>query len=208
MTGRPSGVGWRSIARRCYNADLAAQRYNLGNLASNQDQNEAAIEHYRKAIKIDDQFFPAKANLANLYNRLGNNEQAEQLLREVVVQDPQNYEMAYSLGLLLAEMGKLEDSAIYLGQAATGMPDYGRGQYNYALALLKLKRYEEGAEQLHKTLAVEPRNREFFATLIGLYMQSGQAGQAVMLAQKLLQDDPEHPDALEFLDQICEQYGK
>ena len=191
-----------------YNADLAAQRYNLGNLAVNQKRGEEAISHFQKSIGIDDQFFPAKVNLAILYNSQGDNARAETLLREVMTQNPESYETAYSLGLLLAEMGKVEDSATYLGIAAKGMPDYGRVQYNYALALLKLKDYEQGAGQLHKALAVEPRNREFFATLVDLYLKSGQVGQAVMLAQGLLQNDSEHPAALEFLDKIREQYGK
>ena len=191
-----------------YNADLAAQRYNLGNLAANLNQGEEAIGHFQKSIAIDDQFFPAKVNMAMLYNSQGDNARAETLLREVMTQNPESYETAYSLGLLLAEMGKLEDSATYLGIAAEGMPDYGRVQFNYGLALLQLTRYDEGEGQLIKALDLEPRNRDYFAALVNLYLRAGKVPKAVILAQGLLQNDPEHPDALEFLDKIREQYGK
>jgi tetratricopeptide (TPR) repeat protein len=191
-----------------YNADLAAQRYNLGNLAVNREHAEEAISHYQKSIAIDDQFFPAKVNLAMLYNSQGNNDQAETLLREVMTLNPESFETAYSLGLLLAEMGKLEDAVIYLGVAANGMPDYARAQYNYGLALLQLARYAEGEGWLLKALGLEPRNREYFVALVNLYLRAKKVDKAVLLAQGLLQSDPEHPDALEFLGQIREQYGK
>ena len=191
-----------------YNADLAAQRYNLGNLATNQDLTDEAIGHYRKSIEIDDQFFPAKMNLSLIYNQKGDNGQAETLLREVVEQSPQNFEAAYSLGLLLAEMDKLEDSSTYLKIAAEGMPDYGRAQYNYGLVLLNLARYDQGEKQLIQAIDLEPRNRDYFAALINLYLRADKVAKAILLAQKLLQDDPAHPDALEFLDRVREQYGK
>ena len=47
-----------------YNADLAAQRYNLGNLAANLGDESQAVAAYLKAIAIDDQFYPARVNLA------------------------------------------------------------------------------------------------------------------------------------------------
>jgi tetratricopeptide (TPR) repeat protein len=191
-----------------YNADLAAQRYNLGNLATNQDLTDEAISHYRKSIEIDDQFFPAKMNLSLIYNQKGDNGQAETLLREVVEQTPQNYEAAYSLGLLLAEMEKFEDSSTYLKIASEGMPDYGRAQYNYGLVLLNLARYDQGEKQLIQAIDLEPRNRDYFAALVNLYLRAEKVAKAVLLAQKLLQDDPAHPYALEFLDRVREQYGK
>jgi Tfp pilus assembly protein PilF len=191
-----------------YNADLAPQRFNLGNLAANQGDDAQAAAQYERSIAIDEQFYPAKVNLAMLYNRQGENAQAEKLLREVVTQAPQNYEAAYSLGLLLVETGKLEESATYIKRAAEGMPDYARAQYNYGLLLINLTRYDEGEAQLLKALELEPRNRDYFVALVNLYLRAGKTGKAVLLAQQLLQEDPEHPEALEFLDRIREQYGK
>jgi tetratricopeptide (TPR) repeat protein len=52
-----------------YSADFAFGRYNLGNLFANLKQPDKAAENYRAAIRIDNQFYPAKVNLAMLYNR-------------------------------------------------------------------------------------------------------------------------------------------
>ena len=83
--------------------DFAFGRYNLGNLYSSLKKPELAIENYEAAIRIDNQFYPAKVNLAMLHNQMGQNDKTEMLLREVVTEQPELYEVKYSLGLLLAE---------------------------------------------------------------------------------------------------------
>ncbi len=109
-----------------YNADFAAQRYNLGNLAKDTGQPDKAVEYFQQAIAIDNQFFSAKVNLAMSYNSAGGNVRAGGLLREVVADNPQLYEVAYSLGLLLGEMEKYQEAAKYFSRAADGMPGYAR----------------------------------------------------------------------------------
>jgi tetratricopeptide (TPR) repeat protein len=162
-----------------YNSDFAAQRFNLGNLA---------------------------ANLAMHYNQTGNNKEAEKLLRQVVTEQPRMFEIAYSLGLLLAEMNKFDEAAKYLGQAADGMPAYSRARYNQALALLKLKRWEEGEKALHKAVQAEPANREYFVTLANLYLQSRQVEKARSLAESVLKQVPDHPDARELLKVLDKEF--
>ena len=182
-----------------YNADFAAQRFNLGNLAANLSNSEEAVDNYLQAIRIDELFYPAKVNLAMHYNQTGKNKEAEKLLREVVAEQPRMYEIAYSLGLLLAEMENYTEAAKYLGQAADGMPGYSRARYNQGLALLKLRRWEAGEKALHKAVLTEPANREYFVTLVNLYLNFRQTAQARRLAESVLKQVPDHPDALELL---------
>ena len=82
---------------------FSPSRHNLGNLSSKLDRAQEAIGHYEAAIRIDDQFYPAKVNLAILHSQRGQNRVAERLLREVVDDHPEVYDAAYSLGLLLVE---------------------------------------------------------------------------------------------------------
>ncbi len=182
-----------------YNADLAPQRYNLGNLAANLGDDDQAVEAYRKAIAIDEQFYPAKVNLAMLYNRQGKNAEAEKLLREVVEQHPQSYETAYSLGLLLAEMQRYPDAEKYLHQAAAGMPDYSRVHYNHGQVLLVLNQPAQAETALRKALSIEPQNREFFIALAQLYLKTGQADKAKALATETLQQFPGDSAAQDLL---------
>jgi tetratricopeptide (TPR) repeat protein len=182
-----------------YNADLAPQRYNLGNLAANLGHDSKAIEAYRKAIAIDEQFYPAKVNLAMLYNRQGENERAEKLLREVVDQHPMLYEIAYSLGLLLAEMQRYAEAEIYLRRAAAGMPDYGRVHFNHGQVLLVLDRPFEAETALRKALSIEPQNQEFFIALAQSYLRNQQFDKAKALAADTLRRFTEHKAAKDLL---------
>ena len=184
-----------------YNADLAAQRYNLGNLAANLDDDAQAVVAYEKSIAIDEQFYPAKVNLAMLYNRQGKNPDAEKMLREVVDQQPELYEVAYSLGLLLAEMKKYKDAESYLGKAAAGMA-YGRANYNHGQVLLVLNQPKEAEEALLTALSLEPQEQEFFFALADLYLKSGQPEKAQALANDMIRQSPEHSAARELLNYL------
>lgn len=182
-----------------YNADFAPQRYNLGNLSAAEGKADKAISYYQQAITIDDQFYPAKVNLAMQFNRTGKNKQSEKLLREVVTDHPELYEVDYSLGLLLAEMDNYSEAASFLGKAADGMPWYSRARYNQALAFLKLSRWEEGEKALLQALEIDSHNRQYFRTLIDLYLRMNKRESAKELAEKILALHPGHPEAQEIL---------
>lgn len=158
-----------------YNADLPGQRYDLGNLAANLGNDKAAIEAYKKAIAIDDQFYPAMVNLAMLSNRQGNNGEAESLSGEMLDQDPTLYEVVYALGLLLAEMQCSPAAELYLGRAASGMPNSSRAQQNLAMVLLVLKKPEQTETALKRTLALEP---EFLLSSGELFSQCEAGGKS------------------------------
>lgn len=182
-----------------YNSDFAPQRFNLGNLAAAQGRPDKAMEFYRQALIIDERFYQAKVNLAMQLNQQGQNEEAAKLLRQVVSEHPDYYELSYSLGLLLAEMEDYEGAANYLGKAADGMGGYSRARYNQALALLKLQRWEDGEQALLQALRAEPDNREYFTTLINLYLNFRMIEKARTAAEMVLEYVPDHPQALELL---------
>ena len=186
-----------------YNADMAAQRYNLGNLAVNQGDDEQAIAVYEKAIAIDDRFYPAKVNLAMLYNRQDKNREAEKLLREVVEREPELYEVSYSLGLLLAEMQQYQDAERYLGKAAVGM-NYGRAHYNHGQVLMVLNKPRQAETALQKALSLEPQNQEFFIALAQLFLKNGRPDKARSLAIETLHSVPDHIAATDLLRHLGE----
>ena len=181
-----------------YNSDLAAQRYNLGNLAVNLGDDPEAVAIFEKSIAIDDQFYPAKVNLAMLYNRQGKNLEAAKLLREVVEREPELYEVLYSLGLLLAEMQKYQDAERYLGRAAAGM-NYGRAHYNHGQVLLVLNRPKPAEQALLTALSLDPQSQDFFVALADFYLKSGQSEKARELAINMSRQIPEHKAAMELL---------
>ncbi len=181
-----------------YNADLAPQRYNLGNLAFNLGHEAEALAAYEKSIAIDGQFYPAKVNLAMLLNSQGKNKEAEKLLRQVVEQEPEQYEVAYSLGLLLGEMGRYEDAAEYLGRAAAGM-QYARAYYNLGQVLMALGQGVRAEEALLQAQALSSEDQDVFLALTRLYLSTRRPDKALAMAERLLEAYPEHQGAKELL---------
>jgi tetratricopeptide (TPR) repeat protein len=118
-----------------YSLDFSFAGHNLGLLYERMNDPVRAAEFYRKAIAVDDLWYPPKVNLAMLLARQGKNDEAETLLREVLAANPEQAEVAYSLGLLVAETGRMEEAAALLARAAAGMPSYARAAYNAGLAL-------------------------------------------------------------------------
>jgi tetratricopeptide (TPR) repeat protein len=125
-----------------HSLDFSASGYNMGNLYSRLGRNKEAEAYYRRAIAVDDLFYPAKVNLSVLLNAEGRNQEAEKLLREVVSAYPEQYEAHYSLGLLLGELHKYEEAARYLSIAAKGMPGHEGAKRNLAAIREYLRQVE------------------------------------------------------------------
>jgi len=182
-----------------YSADMASSRHNLGNHYRRLGQLEDAAHHFRKAIRIDNQFYPAKVNLAMLYHQMGQNRQAEVLLRDVVAAHPELYELQYSLGLLLAEEKNYREAVDYLQKAAAGLPERARIHYNLALLQAYLREDAAAETSLMNALAIAPENRDYLLAAVDFYMRRGRLGDARPYAEQLVARYPAWPAGHERL---------
>ncbi len=188
-----------------YSGDFAFARYNLGNLYTNLHQPERAIGNYRAAIRIDNQFFPAKVNLAMLFNQLGRQDETEVLLREVADSHPELYEVAYSLGLLLAEKKQYAAAARYLAAAAAGMPDHARVHYNLGMLLDFLHRDMEARAALLRALEIEPVNMQYLNAVAEYYLKRHNYSEAKKIAERMRTLHPLNRTGEELLNYINEK---
>jgi len=176
-----------------YSLDFAFANHNLGNLYRDLGDPALAEEYFRRAIEIDDLFFPPKSNLALLLNARGENAEAERLLREILEAYPDQYEVAYSLALLLVEMEKPEEGAAFLALAAEGMPDYGRLHYNLGLLQQSLGLTQGAETALRRAVELEPDNFDFLFGLADHYAKRGRPGDALAYAERMLVLQPQSP---------------
>jgi Tfp pilus assembly protein PilF len=174
-----------------YSGDFAFGRYNLGNLHVALNQTQPAIDSFKAAIKIDDQFFPAKVNLAMLYNQLGRNAEAEKLLREVIRANPELYDVQYSLGLLLAEEKMYAEAEQHLAAAARGMPDRARVHFNLGLLYDHLRKGPQAEAALSRAIELEPDNMDYFQALAQYYLKRGNLSAADRIADQMTARQPE-----------------
>jgi Tfp pilus assembly protein PilF len=179
-------------AAMTYSADFAFGRFNLGNLSSNLKQAEQAAEQYQAAIKIDNQFYPAKVNLAMLYNRKGDNAAAERLFRETLALRDDLPEVHYSLGLLLAEEKRYTEAVQYLETASQAMPHYARVHYNAGQIWDYLNRPDKAQAALERSYALEPQNPDYLKALVRYYVKHDKFTRIEKMAQRILAQDPEN----------------
>jgi predicted CXXCH cytochrome family protein len=187
-----------------YSGDFAASRHNLGNYFQNTGNTDSAIVNYLAALRIDEQFYPAKMNLSILYNGMGQNEKAEMLLRDVVKNHPEVTEANYSLGLLLAEMQAYSEAAKYLEIAAQQIGGRPRIFYNLGLIYQFIGENENAEVNLKKCLDMDPGNFDFLLALADHYLKAGAGEKARPLAKKLMELYPESPTGSDLLRMIDE----
>ena len=182
--------------------DFASARHNLGNLYAHLGETKSAIANYRKAIEIDDLFYPAKVNLATQYNLAGDNAAAERLLREVAASEPELYEVHYSLGLLLAEMKRYDEAVYHLREAARGLQDQSRIHYNLGLLLQHVRKDDEAEIALKTALALSPDHPDYLYALTVFYLQRKRFDEAEQIARELAGHAAERERGQELLDAI------
>jgi pentatricopeptide repeat protein len=182
--------------------DFAASGLNLGNLYETRGDAQTAEQYYRKAIAVDDLFFPAKMNLAVLLGRQGRDSEAETLLREVLDAYPDQYDAAYSLALVLVASGRREEALQYLDQAAGGLPDRPRIHYNRGLLLALMGRDEDAETALRTALRLEPESVDYLYALIDFYARRNRPDEALQLARRMIEAHPGNRLGYELRDAI------
>jgi pentatricopeptide repeat protein len=170
--------------------DFASSGLNLGNLYESMGDAGAAERYYRKAIAVDDLFFPAKMNLAVLLSRTGRDGEAEPLLREVLAAYPEQHDAAYSLALLLVASGRPEEALTYMDQAAAGLPERSRIHYNRGLLLAQMGRDEDAERALRSALQLQPDSVDYLYALIDFCARRGRFDEALALARRMIEAHP------------------
>jgi tetratricopeptide (TPR) repeat protein len=185
--------------------DRPESHLNLGLMYQNLGQNNLAEASYKNAIRLAEDFIPARFNLANLYNSMDWNKEAEQQFREIIEIEPDNGEAYYSLGLLLAELNRLDEAVASLAKAAELLPDRARARYNYSLSLRHLGRNDDALTEMLKAYQIEQNDPGIVQALAIFYMQDNQWKKALYYARKLVELAPDAQGPKQMVKQIQEK---
>jgi tetratricopeptide (TPR) repeat protein len=181
-----------------YSLDFAFAGLNLGNLYERRGDPARAESFYRRAIAVDELFYPAKMNLAVLLDAQGRTAEAVTLLQEVLADYPEQMDAAYSLALGLAGLQRYEEAETYMARAAQGMPDNPRVHYNRGLLLQQLGEDDAARLSLERALELQPQSFDVLYALAGLYVKLGRLQEADRLADRLIAAHPQQPAGREI----------
>ena len=107
---------------------------NLGNILLDAGESEAAINHYRQAIRAEPAYVDAHFNLGIGHERQGQTQEAIASYRQTLVLNPEYIEARHNLGSALESLGLIEDALIEYRKVIAISPDYARAYFRIAYA--------------------------------------------------------------------------
>lgn len=182
------------LANMELNADFASGQHARAIYFQEKGNTEAAIDAYKKAIKIDNRYNRSRINLALIYYQQGLTKESEALYLKVIEQEPEFSYTFYMLGLLYNELGDTDKSMDYLKQACDKVPFNANAFYNYIIMLQQKGKNKEAIEIANKGLKLDQNNeRILYVKLIGL-LNIEKLQEANSVSMKLIQINPNNQD--------------
>ncbi len=166
--------------------------YNLGVIAKDRQNYDAAIEYYERVISIDPAYVNAWFNLGGIFIDQARYDEAHERFQKVVSLSPDYANAWYNLGIIAAARGRRDEAIKYYQKALSIDPAFVNACYNIGLMLLEQKKYDEAIEYSQKVISLNP---EYVDALfnIGSAMQStnNYAG-AIEYYEKALAINPDY----------------
>ena len=164
---------------------------NYANLLGDADQNELAIEHFNKALKLRPNDAEIHNNLANLLAKLGNTKDAIAHFDKALKLKPNFGEGHYNFALVLNQTGQ-RDSAIGHYRRAIELDPYNVDALNnLAWILYQQDKFEQAAEYFRKAIGVKGDSIMAHGRLGLTLNQLGQIDQAIEHFKIVLQMTPD-----------------
>jgi tetratricopeptide (TPR) repeat protein len=181
---------------------------------------EAAIRHYRNAVKLDPKDDTTWANLGLALKEAGRTSEATEALRQATLLNPNNTQVsdilkttqegeaaeAYNQGVALLQQPGQETAGLPLLQKAVRLEPNNR-DYRFAMgaAYQQLKRYPEAIDVYSQGVRQFPSDAEFYYARATAYQASGQGALAKADYQKTLALNPANAEAKTVLAGMTQQ---
>ena len=185
-----------------HTSDFAVSRHNLGVYYARNGDRKAGVTNLKEAIAIDNQYYPAMVELALLYSQQGNNELAKKWLVQAIKVNPTDTRTLRYLGLLYAELKEYKQAADYFKKLIELDPSSPRNYYNLAFIEQELNHPKEAEENFLEAVSLDPTNSDYLYALAYFYINSNKEEKASLIAQRMLELNPQDANAIQLLSAI------
>ncbi len=190
------------------NPDCWVAHYNLALELAASGQQQAAIDHYRLAIRLKPDYVEAYNNLSREFMRTGNFEEAIKNLQQAVQAKPDSAEASSNLGAALLNAGRVPEAIDCLQHALRLDPDYADAHNNLGVAFLRTGRNSQAIEQFKLTLTSNPLDAGVHINLANALAQAGERNEAISQFQEASELAPDLPDVHLKLANLLQQSGE
>jgi tetratricopeptide (TPR) repeat protein len=182
----------RRHLERLNGPDAAEAHKGLGDLFARRRNDDEAIKHYRRAVKLRPEYAQAFNNLGNVLWRARRDREALVCYRRAIALSPELIEAQTNLGLVQLDLGMIDEAVGVLESAVRNQPASVKAQVNLARALRQADRLDEAAEHIEQALALE-RSGDALTVAASIYRTRGDLDRAAICSDEAIAGRPDMP---------------
>lgn len=192
----------------------ASNQFELANQLSQQNQLEAAIDRYRKAIQLKPDFFEAYFNLGTVQVARGEIEAGIAAYRRVTEIQPAYVQAQIKLAQLLEQQGNWQaaidcyQQAIQQAAQSDGAEIQPGSLYDIGSLYLRQGHYAEAAAMFRAAIQADGQLTWAYHQLIDCLLRQQEAQEAIRVCQMALAAGQDHPWVYTFWGRALTQQGK
>lgn len=133
---------------------------NLALAVSSKGNYNAALEYYRKAIRLDPKNAEGYYNLGNLYLTIGKPDKAAEEYKQAILLNPKYVKAYGNLAVTFARLNRPAEAIENFTKVTELEPNNIDAHFNLAAALLEQGQFEKAAEHYRKVLSLDPNDTE------------------------------------------------
>jgi protein O-mannosyl-transferase len=201
-------LGWATLVRnRAYQSEFSIWKdtvekrpanprahYSVARALSKQGHADAAIEEYRKTLRLEPNYAEAYQNWGRELALQGKLDEAIELFREAVRVRPNYPQGHFNLAHALAIHGQPEAAAGHYRIAIQLEPNYPEARNNLGLLLAGQGKLAEAAAELQEAIRSNPDYARGHSSLGGVLAQQGKLNQAAAEWRRALEINPDSAD--------------
>jgi tetratricopeptide (TPR) repeat protein len=204
-----SGTLWAHTIEATKNNYLAYNQ--LGYLlakADNEEDNEQALQYFRKTLEINPSYPNANYNFGHALAREGRLQEAIEFYTRALEINPQYGQAHNNLGLALANVGRIPEAISHLRKALSIMPGFSMAHNNLGKLLAQQGETAEALLELRKAIELDSENAEAHANLAVLLERGGKPEEALQHYLTALRTQPNNADAHNNLGMMLARQAK
>jgi tetratricopeptide (TPR) repeat protein len=174
----------------------ALREFDKGNRKQKEGNFQAAVAHYRKALRIEPDLYPALNDLGTIFERQKDHAQAEAAFVKSLTINPDDGEAYINLGHVLYEEGKYQPAIERLEQGLRHAPRSALGHFFLGSSYLRLGDLDKAEPNLKSASALDPASMaRAHLQLANLYLRRGDTNAASAELENYLRANPSDPQA-------------
>jgi cytochrome c-type biogenesis protein CcmH/NrfG len=161
---------------------------------------QAAIQSYRRALRLQPRMLEAQVQLAGALFRAGRLGAAEAQLQTVVDYNPvYSARSWFNLGVIRLKNGRAAAARDAFAEAIRVDPDLTQGHMQLGRLASKSNRAAAAADHFRRAIAADSTHAEAYGSLGIIYLQTNRPRRARRMFERVLELDPDNRAARQIL---------